>query len=385
MAQRVVTVLQPWLPQYRVPFFETAVAALRDDGVDLRILYGTPPPEVAARGDALRSECAQPVPTSFVHVGGRHLVLHRARRALGRSDLVVLEQAIRNLETYPALLRAARGGPTVALWGHGRTYTKPVSAVEERLKRWLTRRASWFFAYTERGARGVVADGFDRARVTVVQNSIDTTALRAATAAVTQERAAELRAQHGLRPGASALYIGALDTDKRIPFLLDAAARIAARVPSFRLLVAGDGDDARLVRDAAAGGVVVPVGRADARAKAELAAVSDVMLMPGRVGLGVVDSFVLETPMITTDWPFHAPEFEYLDDGVNGVVVRDDVAAYADAVVALLGDRARRAVLATGCRESAHRYTLDAMVANFRRGVLDCLDDVRRSATPARA
>ena len=36
------------------------------------------------------------------------------------TDLLILEQAIKNLETYPALVGQHLRGPGVAVWGHGR-------------------------------------------------------------------------------------------------------------------------------------------------------------------------------------------------------------------------------------------------------------------------
>ena len=58
----------------------------------------------------------------------------------------------------PLLLRQAAGrGPKVAMWDHGRTYTWPQSRFEQSLKFALTRRACWFFAYTDGGARAVTA------------------------------------------------------------------------------------------------------------------------------------------------------------------------------------------------------------------------------------
>ncbi len=369
-----VAVLHPWLPQYRVPFFEAACDVLRGHGIELQVLHGTAPPEVAARGDARRTPWAVEVPTEFFHVAGRTLAVHRVERHFRGTDLVILEQAIRNIETYPALLRAAFGGPRVALWGHGRTYTKPTSAAEERAKRWLTRRASWFFAYTEGGADTVARNGFDRRRVTVVQNSIDTGALRRERARITRAGADALRSELGVVEGRTALYIGGLDADKRVPFLLEAADLIAAEIKGFRLLVAGTGDQAQLVGSAASrSSTVVPVGAVDTRRKAELAAVSELMLMPGRVGLAVVDSFALTVPMVTTRWPYHAPEFEYLRDGGNGVVTEDDVAVYAGEVVRLLQDRELMVLLAKGCDASAGVYTLAHMVENFTRGVLAAL------------
>ena len=68
-----------------------------------------------------------------------------------------------------------------------------------------------------------------------------------------------------------------------------------------------------------------------------------VQLLPGAVGLGILDGFALELPLVTTRAPFQGQEIAYLRDGVDGIMVDDwkDPSAYASAIVDLLGDAPR--------------------------------------------
>lgn len=389
--RRRVVVVQPYVPGYRTSFFDLLQARLASEGVDLEVLHGPAPPRQAERGDAASCACAAQVPTRRLPVpGGRSLLWRRVQGRAAGADLVVLEQALHNLEAYPLLLRSAgrpEHAPRVAFWGHGRTYTKPPSRLEAVVKGALTRLGSWFFAYTESGAAHVASRGFPRDRITVVRNSVDTADLVASRARAARPGTAEfaeaalLRKRYGLTEGRTALFLGGLDAPKRIPFLLDCADRIAAELPGFRLLVAGDGADRRLV-DAAAnrpGSPVVAVGHTAGARTAPLGAVSDVMLMPGRVGLCAVDSFALGTPVVTTDWPWHAPEFEYLTDGRNALVAPDDPAAYVGAVTALLRDPARLEALRTACRDDVPAYTTEGMAARFCDGLLQAMERDQRN------
>ncbi|NUU20409.1 MAG: glycosyltransferase family 4 protein, partial [Streptomycetaceae bacterium] len=313
-----------------MPFF----ARLRDDldtrGITLVVAYGEPyNTDQRARRDIVGNMSADGygtvrLPQRSVTLAGRPLVHKRLGGLQHEADVLVVDQSLRNVELYPLLLRQAAGrGPVVAMWDHGRTYTKPQSALEQSLKYALTRRARWFFSYTDGGARAVVDHGFPARRVTVVQNAVDTTALTAARDALTARQITDARAAYGLTPGRTGLFVGALSPAKRIGFLTNAAERIGRRLPGFKLLVAGAGEDEQRLHEAASP-VVVPVGRADDARKALLGAVSDVLLMPGLVGLCAVDSFALRTPIVTTRWLWHAPEFEYLTDGRNAVVTADD-------------------------------------------------------------
>jgi glycosyltransferase involved in cell wall biosynthesis len=98
-------------------------------------------------------------------------------------------------------------------------------------------------------------------------------------------------------------------------------------------------------------------------------------LMPGLVGLGVLDSFALRVPLVTTDVPYHSPEIEYLKDGVNGLIMPDrcDPSEYAAAVVGTLRDAKLRERLRRGCKESSALYTIEAMADNFADGVCRAL------------
>jgi glycosyltransferase involved in cell wall biosynthesis len=374
-----VTLLHPWLPAYRVPFFSSLIEWLAREQVDLEVWYGAAPPEVVARKDATYPTWARRSPTRFVRVGNRTLSFHALPRRSLRADLLIMEQAIRNVETYPALARSMARGTPLALWGHGRTYTKAHSSLEEQWKRMLTLRARWFFAYTQGGAELVVADGFSRERVTVVQNSVSTDEIDAARRQTETFEIEAFRARHSLVDGQTALFVGGLDDSKRLPFLFEASRRIRRQWPSFKLVVAGDGDLRRHVEGVSNEGWLVYVGRATDPEKGVLAEACNLMLMPGRVGLGLVDSFAMETPLVTTAWPYHAPEFEYLVDGYNGVVTADDLESYSSRVSALLGQPYEIERLREGCRASCNKYSMDTMVNNFGLGVLSALQHAARS------
>ena len=102
---------------------------------------------------------------------------------------------------------------------------------------------------------------------------------------------------------------------------------------------------------------------------------SKLFLMPGVVGLAVLDAFALAVPLVTTAVPGHGPEIGYLDDGTNGVVVQQaqSPVAYAEMVTDLLRDEERRQLLVAGCRAAADIYTVENMVERFAIGVSQAL------------
>jgi glycosyltransferase involved in cell wall biosynthesis len=115
------------------------------------------------------------------------------------------------------------------------------------------------------------------------------------------------------------------------------------------------------------------VGPAFGPDRAAYFAISDVFLMPGLVGLAIVDAFTIGLPLFTTDIPIHSPEIEYLEPEINGVVTAQSVDAYAAAVCRVLDDPTAFARMRAAARATAARLTLAHMVEAFATGIARCL------------
>lgn len=368
-----VLIVDEHVPEYRRRFFEMLEEALRPQSIRVSVAVGRPRPAAAPEDGVPALEMVHSVPARSVSIAGRKLTFRRVSELAADSDLVIVDPGLRHLENYLLLFRQRRG-PRVALWGHGTRLVKPATRLERLVERRMTTSAHWFFAYTQRGADRVAATGFPRSRITVVQNTFDVGALAALRAEVSTEEQALIRAELALPEQNVCLYVGALRASKRIGFLIDACSIVAQRIPDFTLVVAGDGPERHLVESSLA---IHPwlryVGRTIGREKARLGAVSDVLLMPGAVGLVAVDSFALQAPIITTRWPYHGPEVDYLEDGVNARISGDSLAEFADTVEQVLGARDELERMKSACTSAAVHYSLENMVTNFADGVVAAL------------
>jgi glycosyltransferase involved in cell wall biosynthesis len=368
-----VVIIQWYIPQYRESFYEGLRCDLAKHGVELVLGYGTPPGIQADRSDALDLPWATPLLTKTVRLGGRTIEWRRLGSLCDDADLIIVEQAIKNIETYPLLLKSALGGARVAMWGHGRTYTKRSSKAAIIMKRQLTRRAHWFFAYTQGGARAVIDAGFPVTRVTVVQNATDTRRLVDARLRLSAGTVDAFRQRHGISASRVGVFLGGLDSSKRLPFLFEACNRMRRHSGDFQLVIAGAGPEESLVRSAVADGWVKYVGPMFGDERALLGAVGDILMMPGRVGLAVLDAFALGLPIVTTEWPFHAPEFEYVEHGHNGWITINALDAFCDGVLHVLSDEDLLASLKRGATGDAERYTMDEMVHRFSIGIREAV------------
>jgi GT2 family glycosyltransferase/glycosyltransferase involved in cell wall biosynthesis len=374
-------VIHPWVAAYRVPFYDRLEKVLAQHDIQLMVTRNCAPPSMAGRADMSGGPWARNIPTSWLTFGGREIASRRIGSIMRefQPDLVVVEQALHNRETYLLLLRHSAGRYGMATWGHGRSYSSEQSASVAALKNWLTRRGDWFFAYTQGGADQVVQHGFPRARVSVLNNTIDTERLRADLDVVEPDELDEFRRAQGLTPGRTALFLGGVDEKKGIGFLLESAKLVRGMMPGFVLLIAGSGDSVPMVRAAQADGVPVRLlGRTDGLAKALALSAADVLAIPEQVGLVAVDALVSGRPIITTDHPMHGPEFDYLVPGETTIVTTHVFADYAHALVSALSAPDRLADMQAAARRASYQYTLDGMVESFVEGVL-AWRDLRRA------
>jgi glycosyltransferase involved in cell wall biosynthesis len=370
--QRRVVIVQPYVPVYRVPFFDRLHTRLNHLGIRLDVVHGKPVKGQAARGDEASLEFASVTRSFEVEVFGRPIRWRHLGRHIRGSDLVVSELASGALENYWLALRPAT---RQALWGHGYATTSPPNRLDSLLERWLMRRADHLFLYTERGRAVAAAAGIRSDVMTVLNNTVDTAGIETAVHNLSQEDVSRYRTTHELGEGPCCAFVGSVDKSKRIDFLMEAGSRLAERVPGFRLIVAGDGaarDEVAL--RARTSNWLRYVGRVGDEGKALLAKTCSLLLNPGRVGLVAVDSFAMRTPVVTTTWPRHAPEFEYLVDGENAVITADSLDAYVAGVVETLNSPTTLRKLVTGCEMSAVNFSIDAMVDRFVEGVTATLD-----------
>jgi glycosyltransferase involved in cell wall biosynthesis len=362
-----VAIVHPWFPQYRTEFFKEILHVGAEKGIHIDIFHGDPPREWLERNDAVTDAgIATPLKTKFLKTPWGALIKHdlHGARVPGGFDLVIVEQAIRNIETY-SLFLANR--TRVAMWGHGGSYT--ASPRRQWMRLAVVKRSSWFFGYTAGGVRAVVNAGYDVRSTTVVLNSIDTKALIDELEAVMKQDVVRLRKELNLE-GRTALVLGGLDEAKRLPLAFAAADALAAADPAFRLVIAGDGSERQWVCDyVGSRNWAHYVGRVEGKRKAVLLRAVDIIYNPGRVGLIALDSIASGVPIISTRWDRHAPEAEYLEHLQDSVFAENDLESLIGATNSLLDDEFRRALYTARLLAKRADFSAQVMAQNFLTGI----------------
>lgn len=365
-----VLIVQRRLTHYRVPLYSCLRDKLGNLGVDLTLACGEPTRQELSKKDGAELDWSISLPTKYFF--GNRVCWIPYRHLMSKSDLTIVPAE--NKLVFNLFSQYLNRSGRLALWGHGANLQGSARSLREKFKRVTSKKADWWFAYTEMSASLVQDFGFPSERITVLNNSVDTQDMKMQYDSVTADRRQQLALELDLIGKKVGVYVGSLYDDKRIPFLLEAVSRIKAVMPLFHLLIVGDGPDRRFVEDfSRRNSWVRYLGVRKGREKAEILSLSHVMLNPGLVGLGILDSFVCGVPMVTTDCGLHSPEISYLNNDFNGVMVNNSVDDFAAAVVNVLSSSSFRGSLRRGCLQSAEKYTVENMAENFSIGIVKCL------------
>ncbi len=374
--KKEVVIVQNGCPHYRIAFYNGLRDRLKDSGVKLRLLHGSSNNN-KQYSSVFYAEMPWAEPFTTFYFPSKKLppaaaTWHPVLTRVLKADLIIVEAASRHMVNYPLCLLRQLGGPCVAFWGHGWSHaSRNPNGLSERAKEWMSRRGDWYFAYTSEVKRGLIERGFDPARISDVQNAVE------APPALQLSDGDRAALREAIPVGADdtiALFCGRMYAAKRLDFLLSAAERVRQEVPSFQLLLAGGGPDEAIAKEAGQRrGYVHFVGPLFGERKRELFAISDLVLMPGLVGLGVVDAFHHAVPPVATSYPYHSPEFAYIRQGENGVISDDAVEAFAEAIIGLARDETLRSKLTAGCKRSAAEISIDEMIRRFGNGILSAL------------
>ncbi len=205
--------------------------------------------------------------------------------------------------------------------------------------------------------RDIVARGIAESRVTVIPNAVDV-------AAFTFDTAPDLALKHALGLDGCTIvgFIGSFYAYEGLDLLLQATARIVARVPHARILLVGGGPHESalktIAKELSVEDKVIFAGRVPHGDVQRYYSIVDILAYPRRsmrltelvTPLKPLEAMAQGKLFVASDVGGHR---ELILDGQTGVLFRaGDATSLADAVVGLLADRTRWAKL----REQGRRF-----------------------------
>lgn len=367
------------MPHYRISFFQKLFIELAKKNIHLKVIYGQEIPGTTPRSMTIQMPWAIQIKNHYWSILGKEMVWQPCLKEIRKSDLIIAEQANRLLINYLLLTYKYLGRYKFAFWGHGKNFqnSSPTS-LSECWKNIFVHRVDWWFSYTAMSTDLVKSSGYPSYKITTVQNAIDNHDISQVGSCVSSENLTALKKKLSIDSHNIAIFCGGMYADKKLFFLLQACELIKKNVPDFHILFIGTGPDHALVRRAAEkNSWLHSLGEIIGNERVPYFLISKCLLMPGLVGLVILDAFILKTPIITTDTPIHSPEIAYFKKDINGLMTPFDIQQYAEAVSQVMLSKEIQTHLQAGCQESAAHYTLNNMVTNFSSGITNCLSENR--------
>jgi L-malate glycosyltransferase len=371
--QKKVLIIQQIMPEYRVAFFALLKAELEKCGIALDLIYGAGNTVSDFKNDSALPWATR-ISSKSLSIGKLKLKWQPATKFLADKDLIIVEKANKLILNYYIIIARKFWKNRLGFWGHGRNLQANAQSPRNRINRLVLKKCDWWWAYTKGVKDFLIQNQYPPSRITVVQNSIDTHSLRMQLAEVDESEIVTLKKQFGITSNHTAIYCGRMYTEKRLSFILETCYLVKAKIPEFHMIFIGSGPDSKLAEIASASNNWIHfLGAISGRERVKYFKLASIQLIPGSVGLGILDSFALETPIITTIHSQHGPEIEYLENGINGIITRNTLEDYSKTVTDILNEY-KYLELVEGCIRSSKEYSIEKMVENFKKGVVSCLN-----------
>lgn len=368
-----VTIIYRTIPQYRVEFYNQLRDSLKMKGIQLDLIYGNN--GFSGRNDSVDLEWAKFLPNKSFKIGNVPFIWQPCINFIKNSDLVIVEQANMLLINYFLIVKKILFKKKFAFWGHGQNLQAPKDNLFNKFKLAYIDQSSWWFPYTDGVRKFLLNNGVSDSKITVVQNAIDTKELRKQYLSFSEDEINQLKSELSIQENDKVLiYCGALAKEKNLQFLLEVVKKIWVSGVKIKLLILGNGPERNVIEEICRDSEYLTfVGPKFGIEKAKYFRLSDLFLLPGAMGLAVLDAFAFETPIVTIQYPFHGPEIEYIKNFENGIIAEHSIEDYYEKVTLLLGNQELRdSIIINGLAEIKF-LNIEEMVNNFSTGIEKCL------------
>jgi glycosyltransferase involved in cell wall biosynthesis len=228
--------------------------------------------------------------------------------------------------------------------------------------------------YTEGGARKLQHIGMPIERIRVINNTFDIEHESLLYAKYQAQPLDDLKNKLGLNSNSLfVLYIGRIYKEKRVEDFCNLIVRLNEISKSFTTiegLILGDGPELPHLKKNYSNELLHYLGSVyDPEKVAQYMRVSTAVVMPGKVGLAVNHAFAHGLPVITRDSNLHAPEVEYIQHEVNGLILPEDFDEFVYSISNYLSSPEKIRLLSDNALRKSSDLNLDSMVSKFDSAV----------------
>lgn len=323
------------------------------------------------------------VQTKLFSIFGLTFIWQRLGKVLSpiNYDLVLLPEGIFYLSNYVTMLRCWWHNIPFGLYTHGFNYqrkTKIYAKAQEFLRAFIHRRCAVLIVYSEEGALHLQNNnGVNRERIFIAKNTLDVESIVRKAKTITPNQIAQCRLELGAKTDDVLLvYIGRIEVIKNPDWVVETVVRLRQRKLPVRAIFVGDGaymtelqkklakspDD---ISEAIKFIGRVPVDEVDLYLRS-----GDITVMPGMTGLAIVHSFAVGRPYVTIKSPYHSPEINYLQLGVNGLIAEATIEDFCETVAYLVTNQEKRQSMGKAALEYAkHELSMANQIKGFEQAI----------------
>ena len=369
-----VLIVYKFLPEYRVDFYQQLRKKLAEHDIKLHLFYGKFDEVDALRKNEVDIEWAHYVPNRRFYIRGIPLLWQPVIKFIKNKDLIIAQPENGLLLNYYLMIARHFAAYKFAFWGHVTNMQADANSRSNKFKLLFVNRCDWWFAYTVSAKKALINNNYPANKITAVQNAIDTSALKKQYKDITDDEVAEIRRKLDIDGNNIGIFCGGMYPDKGFDFILDVCDRVKKDVQDFQMLFVGSGiEQKKIIQAAKTRSWIHFIGPKFGKDRVIYFRIATLQIMPRLVGLCILDSFAMETPIITTEHPYHGPKIDYLENGINGIITRDDINIYCDSIINTFRNFRYKALIQAG-KLSAEKYTVEQMSENFKNGILACLN-----------
>lgn len=275
-------------------------------------------------------------------------------------------------------------GIKFVLWTHGferHQGFKPKRSFRSFLRLLYFRMADGVLFYTK-----MRRDFFDKIlpsdKLFYATNTVDTTHLIKLREMFKMEDAECIKKELMMSDHFNIVFIGRLLKDKLADHLIKVTAKLKDDGIKVKTHIIGDGDElAALKKTSYEFGLkddVVFYGAIfDDAQSGKILYFSDVMVMPGYIGLAINHAYCFDLPVVTyrqgPNGPFHSPEIDYLEDGETGMLVEP---FNIDALTTCLLQLRQQPALLAAQKKNVSRKVEELTIEKMESGFIVCIEKV---------
>lgn len=320
-----VTIQQPAIPKYRLPFFKLLA---KQKNIKLKLFYSVNDktlPNVQPKGlDATYFEMKK-----FKIFGSHTMLWHQAQWTGASSlvsDVLILSWDLHYLSLLPSMLRARFNGVPVILWGHG--FSKNENKIKAYIRRIVGSLSTSVIFYDYNTADTYAKSGFKSEKIFVAPNSLDQLQVIEAKKywEINDTDLSNFQLANSINKSKTIVYIGRIFPQNNLKILIEALKILVKKDESIKLIIIGNGINLAELKSFSVKmeveKYIIWVGELYNEIEiAKWMLSSRLFCYPENIGLSIMHAFGYGLPVITSDLIIkHNPEIYSLKDKENGLL-----------------------------------------------------------------